>query len=100
MFCFRISLGLTAAVFASSLCAQNGYIQDQDRAKQLMTQCLKPESQRRGSQEWKECLEGTELWQATSDRLNRDIANTVQRREADRQRIQQEEIWREQVRLR
>ena len=95
-----IFLIIPLGFFSTSIGAQNRYIEDQNRAKALLSQCTKPEAERRGSQASKDCLEGNYLWTATSERLNRDIADTMQKREDDRRRVQQEEIWREQVRRR
>jgi hypothetical protein len=78
---------------ASAEAETNSYIRDQDRAKSLLGQCDKA-----GGNSAADCSAGMQLWQSTSDRLNRDIQSTQQQRQLDQQRVQQEEIWREQVR--
>lgn len=46
----------------------------------------------------KECIAASQRVQANSDQLNREIYSGMQKRDEERRRVQQEEIWREQVR--
>lgn len=60
--------------------------------------CSQPNSNRTGSSEQKACWAAVQRTQANSDQLMRQIYGGMEQREQDRQRIQQEEIWREQIR--
>ncbi|MFV3329917.1 hypothetical protein ACNFIA_03160 [Pseudomonas sp. NY15437] len=75
------------------LAVAGSYEDDQQRAEALMAQCVPGKALQSD-----ECLEGGRLWDATSARLHRDIAASLQQQEQARERAQQDEQWREQVR--
>ena len=71
----------------------NEYIDRQEKAKALMRRC--DES---GKQATADCIEGLRQWNAASDRLMSDINNSIEQKDQERQRVQQDEMWREQIR--
>jgi hypothetical protein len=89
---------LIVSCFTHSAPSANDYIRDQEKAKALMRQCDRPEADRRGSQAWQDCIDGGKLWDATSKRLSSDINQSIQNRDEERRRVQQDEMWREQIR--
>ena len=60
--------------------------------------CTQPRASTYGTKENRECSVAVQAVQNNSDQLNRQIADNMVKRDQDRQRIQQEEMWREQVR--
>lgn len=60
--------------------------------------CTQPRASTYGTKESRECSAAGQAVQNNSDQLNRQIADNMVKRDQERQRIQQEEMWREQVR--
>lgn len=60
--------------------------------------CSQPGAQAGGSKASRECDAAYNTVMQHRDQVARDVSNSIYQRDHERQRIQQEEVWREQVR--
>lgn len=65
---------------------------------ELKRACNQRGVDRPGSTAADECIAASRKVQENSDRLSRNITNSMERRDQERQRIQQDEMWRQQIR--
>lgn len=87
-----VTLTLSAPAFAVTASDISAGDAELERA------CNQPGVDRTGSTAAHECIAAFQRVQENSHRLNRDIADHMEERDQERQRIQQDEMWRQQIR--
>ena len=93
LICAAVCFSAVHAFAVSSEDIRAGYVE-------LNRACSQAGANNIGSSAARECSAAAHRIDANSNQLNREIFKTMNQRDQERQRIQQEELWRQQVRQR